>query len=96
MVAKTPTAENKRIRLFLEDHTGNKRREAKVAADTPVKQLVPALITAMNLATTDPRGRPQTYHLAYNNRQLQLEDTLETVGVVEGATLTMVPEMTAG
>lgn len=92
----TAPTTSKRVRLFLEDHTGNKRREARVVAETPVSELVPALITAMGLATTDPRGRPQQYHLAYDNRQLQMEETLESAGVLEGATLTMVPEMTAG
>jgi hypothetical protein len=90
------TATPNKVRLYLEDHTGNKRREARIAAGTPVRELVPALITALNLPTTDPRGRPQQYHLAYENRQLQMEETLESAGVVEGATLTMVPEMTAG
>ncbi|MBO9310463.1 MAG: EsaB/YukD family protein [Chloroflexi bacterium] len=90
------TATQNKRRLYLEDHTGNKRREARIAADTPVRELLPALITALNLPTTDPRGRPQRYHLAYENRQLQMEETLESAGVVEGATLTMVPEMTAG
>ncbi len=90
------TATPNKVRLFLEDHTGNKRREARIATEAPVRELVPALITALGLATTDPRGRPQQYHLAYENRQLQMEETLESAGVVEGATLTMVPEMTAG
>ncbi|PJF36743.1 MAG: hypothetical protein CUN49_03810 [Candidatus Thermofonsia Clade 1 bacterium] len=90
------TATPSKVRLFLEDHTGNKRREARIAAEAPVRELVPAVITALGLPTTDPRGRPQHYHLAYENRQLQMEETLEAAGVVEGATLTVVPEMTAG
>jgi uncharacterized ubiquitin-like protein YukD len=92
----SPATQTARVRVYLEDHTGNKRREARIAASTPVRELIPALISAMGLATTDPRGRPQTYHLAFNRAQLQQDDTLEAAGVTEGATLTMVPEMTAG
>jgi len=88
--------QEQRIRVFIEDHTGNKRREARIAADAPVRELVPALITAMQLPATDPSGRPITYHLAFADRQLQGDETLAGAGVVDGATITLVPEMTAG
>ena len=89
-------AQPQRIRVFVEDHTGNKRREAGMASQAPVRDLVPAVITALNLPATDPRGRPVNYHLVFNDRQLQADETLIGAGVTDGSTLTVVPEMTAG
>ena len=37
-----------------------------------------------------------TYHLSYRGRRLQEEETLQSVGVETGETLTLVPEMIAG
>lgn len=88
--------QDKRVRVFIEDHTGNKQREARIANNASVRDLVPALITAMGLPATDPAGRPVTYHLAFADRQLQGDETLSAAGVVDGATVTLVPEMTAG
>jgi hypothetical protein len=85
-----------RVCIHVEDHTGNKQRDARIRSDAPVSQLMPALLAAMKLPVTDPSGRPVTYHLAFGGRQLQEEDTLESAEVVEGATITIVPEMTAG
>lgn len=85
-----------RVRVFIEDHTGNKRREARIAANAPVRELVPALITALGMPATDPAGRPITYHLAFGDRQLQGDETLASAGVVDGVNIVLVPEMTAG
>ncbi|MFN6478265.1 EsaB/YukD family protein [Nostoc sp. DedQUE07] len=85
-----------RVRVFIEDHTGNKRREAKVEADTDIDKLIPAIVTALRLPISDPNGTPITYHLAFDNRQLPRNQTLSSVGIAEGAIVTLVPEMTAG
>ena len=87
---------DKRVRVFIEDHTGNKIREARVACDAAVGELLPALITALELPLTDPGGRPVTYHLAFDDRSLETDTTLAEAGVIDGGTLTIVPEMTAG
>jgi hypothetical protein len=87
---------DERVRVFIEDHTGNKRREARIAARAAVRDLVPALITALGLPATDPAGRPVTYHLAFGDRQVREDETLESAGVADGANITLVPEMTAG
>ena len=95
MAAEQNTPQS-RVRVFIEDHTGNKTREARLAAHAEISQLVPALVTALSLPVTDPSGRAITYHLAFDNRQLQRDETLESAQVIEGANLTLVPEMTAG
>jgi WXG100 protein secretion system (Wss), protein YukD len=84
------------IQVELEDHTGNVQQLAKLADDASVGDLIPAIITALGLPITDPSGRRITYHLSYQNRQLQEDETLESAGVQTGDSLTIVPEMTAG
>ena len=85
-----------KVRVFVEDHTGNKNREARIAADVAIRDLLPALTTALELPVTDPGGRPVTYHLAYGERNIDPELTLHDANVIDGAQLTIVPEMVAG
>ncbi len=84
------------IQVMLEDHTGNKRHQVKMAETAQVEKLIPATVTALGLPMTDQAGRPMTYHLSYQGRRLQEEETLDSVGIEPGETLTLVPEMTAG
>lgn len=91
-----PEQEDQRVRVFIEDHTGNKRREVRMAANASIRELVPALITALGMPATDPSGRPVVYHLAFDNRQLQGEETMSSANITDGASVTLVPEMTAG
>ena len=69
---------------------------AKISDTAPVAKLISALVTQLELPITDASGTPMSYHLVYNERRLQDEDTLASVGVQEGGALTIVPEMTAG
>jgi hypothetical protein len=84
------------IQVTLEDHTGNKRHQVRMAEAANVEKLIPATVTALGLPLTDQAGRPMTYHLSYRGRRLQEEETLQSVGVETGETLTLVPEMVAG
>jgi len=84
------------IQVVLQDHTGNVSTEAKMADDAPVNKLIPAVVTAMGLPITDLAGRPMTYHISHDGRQLQEEETLQSAGVQSGGEITLVPEMTAG
>jgi hypothetical protein len=84
------------LQVMLEDHTGNKRHQVKMTETANVERLIPATVTALGLPLTDQAGRPMTYHLSYRGRRLQEEETLESVGVEPGETLTLVPEMIAG
>lgn len=91
-----PDDNSNRIRVFIQDHTGNKTREVRVARDVGLQQLVPALITALGMPVTDASGSSITYHLAYQDRQLGRDETMSSAQVGEGAYLSLVPEMTAG
>jgi hypothetical protein len=84
------------IQITLEDHTGNKRHQVKMADKASVEKLIPATVTALGLPMTDQAGRPMTYHMSYRGRRLQEEESLSSVGVQPGETLTLVPEMIAG
>lgn len=88
---------NDKIRIYVEDHTGNNRREAKIAANADVGRIKGSLISALKLPITDPAGKQVVYNLADADQQaLQPGDTLESAGVRDGDTLTLVPAMTAG
>jgi hypothetical protein len=84
-----------RITVMVEDHTGNKQRRARIAADAAVHDLLPALITALELPMTDPAGRPVTYHVGTKGQPLADGETLAGAGVVDGDSLTVVPEMSS-
>jgi proteasome lid subunit RPN8/RPN11 len=84
------------VAIRIVDHTGNVSRQAKLAENAEIRRLIPAIVTTLSLPITDPAGRPITYHLSYNDRALQEDETLESAGVQTGQTVTIVPEMTAG
>lgn len=85
-----------KVRVFFEDATGNRRREARVAAHVEIKNLIPSLISVLGLPVTDPSGLPITYYLIFADRQLQEDETLASAGVEDGATIIVVPEMIGG
>ena len=84
------------IQINLEDHTGNVQRQAKMDESASVAKLIPALITALGLPSHDQAGRPITYRLSFNERQLEEEESLRTAGVRNGDMISLIPEFTAG
>ncbi|HXD30185.1 MAG TPA: EsaB/YukD family protein [Pyrinomonadaceae bacterium] len=84
------------IEIHITDHNLQALRHAKISETATVARLIPALVTQLELPTTDPSGRPVTYHLSHGERQLEEDQTLTSAGVQSGDTLTIVPEMTAG
>jgi hypothetical protein len=91
-----PPPEQARVTVFIQDHTGNKRREARVAATVPVRDLIPLLVEAMQLPQTDSQSRRVVYHLAFNNTDLPPDQTLAEAGIVDGASVTLLPQAVAG
>lgn len=86
------------IEIEIMDHTGSKRKRARLPDDAPVNRLLSALITKMNLPTTDPSGQPMSYHLDHkqSGKRLRDEDTLNDAGVRPGDVLRIAAEITAG
>ncbi|HXD30175.1 MAG TPA: EsaB/YukD family protein [Pyrinomonadaceae bacterium] len=83
------------INVALNDHNLQALRQAKISETATVARLIPALITQLELPTTDGSGRPVTYHLLHGERILEEDETLTSAGIVDGDTLTIVPEITA-
>ena len=84
------------VRVFIMDHNGDRRREARITANVPIHQILPALVNALGLLSTDPSGRVVGYHLSFDNRQLQDDETLASAGVTNGNQLILFPELLAG
>ncbi len=87
-----------RIRVVIEDHTGNRKVTVEMPDDIPMGRLLPALITKLGWPTIDPAGRPVVYRLDHHrtNRRLNDNDSLQSAGVQPDDLLTLLPEMTAG
>lgn len=84
------------IQVLLEDYTGNVRQEAKLSETAEVSRLIRAIVGRLKMPVTDSMGRPITYHLSYQNRRLQENETLTSAEIQPGGTLTIVPEFPAG
>ena len=73
-------------------------RSADVPRTVPVKELIPELITSLQLPTTGPDGRPTSYRLDSKalGRELREEETLGGAGIPEGDRLMLTADVTAG
>ncbi len=73
-------------------------RTAEVPSDVPVKELIPELISSLQLPTTGPDGRPISYRLDSKalGRELKEDETLSSAGVPESDRLMMTTDVTAG
>ncbi len=73
-------------------------RTAEVPSDVPVKELIPELVSSLQLPTTGPDGRPISYRLDSKalGRELKEEETLASAGVPESDRLMMTTDVTAG
>lgn len=73
-------------------------RTAEVPDDVPVKELLPELVSLLELPTTGPDGRPMSYRMDSKalGRELQEEETLAEAEVPEEDRLMMTADVTAG
>jgi ubiquitin-protein ligase len=85
------------MRVIIRDHTGSKKTLVELPEDIPMRRLLPALVTRMNLPTNQG-GQLIGYVLDYvqAGRRLRDEDTLATAGVNGEEVLTLLPQITAG
>ena len=73
-------------------------RTAEVPDDVPVKELLPELVSLLELPTTGPDGRPMSYRIDSKalGRELQEEETLSEAEVPNDDRLMMTADVTAG
>jgi len=86
------------IRVNIWDSTGNKRLIANVPDDAEVQRILPVIVSRMNLPLTNPAGQQISYKLHHKNSGKQLSDfeTLRSLAVIDGDTLRVQAEITAG
>ncbi|MBI4670894.1 MAG: EsaB/YukD family protein [Chloroflexi bacterium] len=73
-------------------------RTAEVPADVPVKELLPEVVSKLELPTTGPDGRPMSYRVDSKalGRELREEETLQAAGVPQNDRLMLTADVTAG
>lgn len=73
-------------------------RTAEVPDDVPVKELLPELVSLLELPTTGPDGRPMGYRMDSKalGRELQEEETLAEAEVPNEDRLMLTADVTAG
>ena len=73
-------------------------RTAEVPDDVPVRELLPELVSLLELPTTGPDGRPMSYRIDSKAlaRELQEEETLAEAEVPNEDRLMMTADVTAG
>lgn len=73
-------------------------RTAEVPDDVPVKELLPELVSLLELPTTGPDGRPMSYRIDSKalGRELQENETLAEAQVPQDDRLMLTADVTAG
>ena len=66
--------------------------------DVPVGELLPELVTSLELPTVGPDGRPMSYRIDSKalGRELQEDETLASAGVPAEDRLMLTADVTAG
>ena len=86
------------ISVVIIDPTKTRRQKAQLPDDVPMKQLLPALVTKMQLPTTDTQGQPQSYKLNHvsSGDMFGEDETLGDKNVQDDDELKMSVEITPG
>ncbi len=85
------------IRVTLSEIASGTTVQVELPRDIPMARLIPALMTRLSLPITGPDGQTMSYRLQTGDGQvLQDGDTLESVGVQEGASVSLSSEHEAG
>ncbi|MBI4670893.1 MAG: hypothetical protein HY741_04385 [Chloroflexi bacterium] len=73
-------------------------RTAEVPDDVPVRELLPELVSVLELPTTGPDGRPMGYRLDSKalGRELRESETLKGAGIPANDRLMLTADVTAG
>ena len=71
-------------------------KKVRIADHAEIAALIPKLVAALSLPSTDDAGRPIRYHLSYRNTRLHNTQTLQEVEINNGDSLVIMPDMLAG
>ena len=73
-------------------------RTAEMPDDVPVRELLPELVSLLELPTTGPDGRPMSYRVDSKalGRELQEDETLAEAEVPDDDRLMLTADVTAG
>ena len=73
-------------------------RTAEVPDDVPLRELLPELVSLLELPTTGPDGRPMSYRVDSKalGRELQEDESLSEAEVPEDDRLMLTADVTAG
>lgn len=85
------------IKVILVDQYESKRELAEVPDNVEVKSMLPMILEQLQMPESDGGG-PLSYKVIHKESSQQLQDsvTLRDAGVVDGDTLRVVTEITAG
>lgn len=85
------------IKVIIYDPTGSKKTPVELPNDVPMRRLLPALVSKMNLPTNQG-GNPITYRLDHreSGKRLRDDESLSDAGVKDDDILSLFPEVTAG
>lgn len=85
------------INLNLTDAATNRTRSVGLPGDRPVRDLLNALIPRLQLPVIGPNGEQMVYRLQQEDGTvLGDDDNLTSLGIQEGANITLSAEMEAG
>lgn len=85
------------VKVIIYDATGSKKTPVELPNDVPMRRLIPALVSKMNLPTSQG-GNPIVYRLDHRDsgRRLSDDDTLADANIKTDDIVSMFPEVKAG
>lgn len=85
------------VRISIVDQVGGTKTVVEVPDDIPMNQLLPALVTSLDLPVRQG-GNPISYRLdnPMTGDRVADDATLADAGIESGAVLSLLPEVTAG
>ena len=86
------------IDITVTDAGGSVRKSVTVPNNAAAIKIIAALVDQLNLPLTSPDGTPMSYKFRHHELSSQISDstTLAEAGVLNGHTLTLMPEIIAG
>lgn len=84
------------VRVTIDNTTGQPIYAAELPHDVAMRRLIPALVTRLGLPILGSDGQPISYRLYHNSHEIGQDVDLAHAGVVDGATVTLSYEATAG